>query len=319
MQPLIAPPRLVATRAVASKAAPAPARAEAKAEAPRRDPAPSRAAYRWHRLWLTPLFRTLMRVGLPAFVIVMGLGLYLGNADRRAALTGHFTDLRAALEQRPEFMVSLMSIDGATPALADAIRKVAAVPLPKSSFDIDLLALRDRIATLDAVATADVRVKSGGVLQIRITERVPAVVLRKPDALELLDASGHRVALVLARADRPDLPLLAGDGAAKAVPEALQIIAAAGPLVPRLRGLVRMGDRRWDIVLDRDQRILLPATDPVKALERILALDKAENLLARDILTVDLRLQERPVLRLAPNALREMRRANGIETVESSL
>jgi hypothetical protein len=44
------------------------------------------------------------------------------------------------------------------------------------------------------------------------------------------------------------------------VPEALALVAAARPAVPRLRGLVRMGERRWDLVLDRDQRILLPET-----------------------------------------------------------
>ena len=73
------------------------------------------------------------------------------------------------------------------------------------------------------------------------------------------------------------------------------------------------------MVLDRDQRILLPAHEPVRALERLLALDKAEDLLNRDILTVDLRNQQRPTLRLAADALRELRRAQGIETVENAL
>jgi cell division protein FtsQ len=72
-------------------------------------------------------------------------------------------------------------------------------------------------------------------------------------------------------------------------------------------------------VLDRNQRILLPTQDPVNALERLIALDKADDLLARDVLTVDLRNEQRPVLRLAPNALGEMRRAQGIDTSGSDL
>ena len=55
------------------------------------------------------------------------------------------------------------------------------------------------------------------------------------------------------------------------------------------------------------------------AAERLLALDKAEDLLNRDILTLDLRHQQRPTLRLAPAALREMRRAMGLVTVENDL
>jgi cell division protein FtsQ len=39
----------------------------------RRDPAPSRWAYRMQRLWLTPLFRVTMRVGMPAFFVALAL------------------------------------------------------------------------------------------------------------------------------------------------------------------------------------------------------------------------------------------------------
>jgi cell division protein FtsQ len=48
----------------------------------RRDPAPSRLTYRMHRLWLTPLFRVAFRVGLPAFLIALTLGIYLSSEAR---------------------------------------------------------------------------------------------------------------------------------------------------------------------------------------------------------------------------------------------
>ena len=78
-------------------------------------------------------------------------------------------------------------------------------------------------------------------------------------------------------------------GADAAAVEALALIDAAGPLLPRMRRLVRMGQRRWDMVLDRDQRILLPAENPVPALEALLALNTADDLLARDLTAIDLR------------------------------
>ncbi|MEY4696511.1 MAG: hypothetical protein RIT14_939 [Pseudomonadota bacterium] len=286
---------------------------------PRRDPAPSKWAYRMQRLWLTPLFRTLFRVGLPCLVTLLVITLWLGDETRRAALVQGLSDLREDFEHRPEFMVSLISVDGASPELAEAIRAKMGLTLPDSSFDLDLDAARDRIETLDAVARAELRVRAGGVLQVLITERMPVLVWRLGDRIELLDGTGHRVAGLAARADRPDLPLIAGEGADRASAEALEIFAAAQPILSRVRGLVRMGDRRWDVMLDRNQKIMLPATDPVAALERLIALDKAEDLLARDILTVDLRLQERPVLRLAPNALNEHRKAQGMDTSGSDL
>ncbi|WP_313350681.1 cell division protein FtsQ/DivIB, partial [Paracoccus sp. (in: a-proteobacteria)] len=69
----------------------------------------------------------------------------------------------------------------------------------------------------------------------------------------MLDKTGHRVASVTSREVRGDLPIIAGEGADRAAPEALALIDAAGPILPRLRGLERMGERRWDVVLDRGQ------------------------------------------------------------------
>ena len=285
---------------------------------PRRDPAPSRWAYRMQRLWLTPVFRALFRVGLPAFIFAGSIGIVLHNEARRAALYQGYVSIKAQFQARPEFRVGMVSIEGASTDLADAVRAKLAIQLPQSSFALDLDALRLKAEALDAVASAEVRVRTGGVLQVVLQERVPAFVWRQADRLQLLDADGHRVAGLQSRADRPDLPLVVGDGADLAITEALAIIDASGPIAPRLRGLVRVGNRRWDLVLDRDQRIMLPSTEPVAALERMLALDQADTLLARDILTVDLRNAQRPVLRLAPFALAETRRARGILTISEN-
>ena len=285
----------------------------------KRDPAPSRWAYRMQRMWLTPYFRLMMRKGLPTLVIVGALVLYLGNDARQAAMVNGLIGLRTQFEARPEFRVGLISVDGASIDLAEAIRAKLNLTLPMSSFDIDLDAARARVEQLDAVASAVVRVRAGGILHVAITERVPVIVWRKGDGLDLLDATGHRVAGLAARSDRPDLPLIAGGGAADAADEALAIYAASAPILARVRGLVRMGDRRWDILLDRDQRILLPAENPVQAVERLIALDQVQDLMARDILTVDLRNEHRPVLRLSPFALEMLRQGRGITPVETKL
>lgn len=285
----------------------------------RRDPAPSRWAYRMQRLWLTPLFRTGFRVGLPVVFVLAAFGLFLADAGRRDAIVTAVAGLRERFENRPEFIVGLVSVEGASAELADAVRARLDLTLPLSSFAIDLVAARDRIQELDAVAQADLMVRSGGVLEVKITERVPVVLWRTEAGIEMLDETGHRVASLGARSDRPDLPIVAGAGADAATPEAMALIAAAQPIVPRLRGLVRVGDRRWDLVLDRNQRILLPARNPIAAVERLIALDKAHDLLGRDVLAVDLRTHHRPVLRLAPDALNQRRQSQGIDISGSEL
>lgn len=285
----------------------------------RKDPAPSKWAYKVQRWMLTPYVRAFLVKGLPTLAVLAMIGTWFSHEPNRQAVIGQLTHLREEFEARPEFRVSLARVEGASDDLAAAVRAKLALPLPMSSFDIDLDAARDRVEALDAVRKADLRVRSGGVLQVVITERMPVAIWRTEDGLTLVDETGHRVAGLVSRADRPDLPLIAGDGADLATPEALDLIAAAGPLTPRVRGLVRMGNRRWDLVLDRDQRVLLPEKNPVQALERLLALDHAQDLMNRDILTVDLRSDHRPTLRLTPNALAEIRRAQGLETVENEL
>lgn len=279
--------------------------------AQRRDPAPSRAAYRLHRLWLTPLFRATVRVGLPGFALAFGAGLWLADPARNAALAGRLAGVVHDFRARPEFLVRNLEIVGASAAVRAALPAVLDLALPASSLALDLEALRARVEAIDVVERAALRIRPGGTLEVAVTERVPAVVWRHRGGLDLLDATGHRVAGILEREARADLPLVAGEGADRAVAEALALIAAAGPLAPRLRGLLRVGERRWDLVLDRDQRLMLPERGALAALERALALDAAEDLFGRDIAAVDLRLDRRPTLRLAPEALAELRRVRG--------
>jgi cell division protein FtsQ len=289
-----------------------PGAAAASAARAPRDPAPSRLSYRMNRLWLTPLFRAFLQVGVPGFAAALAIGLWLSDEDRRAAIAGKGAEIVRQVQERPEFMVNLMSVEGASPEIDAAVRTALPVHFPVSSFDLDLEAMRAAVSEIDAVASADLRIRPGGILEVTVVERVPAVLWRGPNGLMLLDAGGHRVGPAESRLARPDLPLIAGEGADRAVPEALRLIEAAAPVGPRLRGLVRMGERRWDVVLDRGQRILLPAEGAVEALERVMALAEAEEMLERDVTVIDMRFGQRPTLRLSPAAL-ETFRGNPIE------
>ena len=278
----------------------------------RRDPAPSRWAYKMQRLWLTRGFRAVLRIGLPLLVVALGVGLFFASPARRDAFWGGITSAKAQMKEQPIFMVNLVSIDGASPELADAVRAKLGLKLPQSALDLDLDAIRISAENLDAVARAVVRIGASNVLQITITERQPAWVWRSDAGLILLDETGHRIAGLAERADRADLPLVAGQGADQAISEARALLQAASPFASRIRGLIRIGTRRWDLVLDRDQRILLPAENPFVAMQGLIALNAAENLLERDLLMVDLRNPQRPVLRLAPPALDALRMTHGI-------
>lgn len=278
----------------------------------KRDPAPSRLKYRLERMWLTPLYRRVLRVGLPAFVLAMSVGIWLSDEDRRAALSDGIAGMVDKVQARDEFQVRMMTIEGASPAVDKALRAMLPVDLPASSFDIDLTALRLQVLALDAVESIDLRIKPGGILSAVVTERVPAVLWRHARGIDMLDATGHRVAGVTSREMRPDLPIIAGDGADEVSEEALALIDVAGPILPRLRGLQRRGERRWDVVLDHGQRIMLPADGAIPALEHAIELQRDQDALGRDISVIDLRDPARPVVRLGVDARNTIRGARGL-------
>lgn len=277
-----------------------PGLAAPRREAPRTkaDPAPSRWAYRFQRLMLTPIFRLLLKVGLPMGAAFAGGMLYFSDQDNRDALRLWVVEIKNEIQTRPEFMVNLMRIDGAAQSVSEDIREILPIDFPVSSFDLNLDDMRRTIAELPAVKDVTLRVTPKGVLQVNVTERVPVILWRTRDGLALLDEHGNYVGQAEKGADHLRLPLIVGDGADMAVPEALQLIAALGPLAPRTHGIVRMGERRWDVVLDRGQRILLPETGAVQALERVIVLHQAQYVMDRDLAHVDMRLGQRPTIRM---------------------
>ena len=282
--------------------------------APARDPSPSRLAYRLHRMWLTPAVRVAAKVGLPALILATAIIATFADEGRRAVIAEKLRETRLAFENRPEFRISTLSVDSETPAVASAIAERMAVDLPVSSFHLDMDALRARAEALDAVESVSLRIRGGGVLEVAAAERVPVMVWRSRDGLKLIDAEGHRVAMLMTRAARPDLPLIAGDGAAAAISEARILLSATASIEDRVRGLVRVGERRWDLVLEGDQRILLPATGALQALERVLALHAAQDLLSRDVVRVDVRNPSRPTIRMTEAAMEEFHRNRSLST-----
>lgn len=262
------------------------------------DPSPSRWSYRYQRLMLTPFFRMLLRVGVP-FCFAFGLvTAYFGNEERQEQIVLALMDIRHQIETRPEFMVQLLAIEGASTPVEEDIREIFPFDFPASSFDIDIDHVHDMITGLPAVRSADVRIRKGGTMVVRVVERIPVAVWRTWDELALVDADGFVVSELEQRADRADLPVIAGEGGNADVAGAMAILEAAAPLKSRVLGLVRMGERRWDVVLDHGQRILLPEQGAVRALERVLVLDQTQEMFARDLTIVDMRLAGRPTVRL---------------------
>ncbi len=156
MPPLNEPPRSRIHRAYhPAHGGPEPKPLPHPAPRPKADPAPSRWAYRMQRLMLTPLFRQGLRLGLPLAAAFLIGSIYFASDTRREAFNQTLSDMRDAIEQREEFMVKLMQVDGAGEEVAQDIREILPVEFPVSSFHLELDHMRDTIAGLDAVERVD--------------------------------------------------------------------------------------------------------------------------------------------------------------------
>lgn len=279
--------------------------------APRlRDPAPSKWGYRYQRLMLTPGIRGAVRIGVPLVLIGVIAFTWFAKDENRAMAEAKVAEFKEMLQDRPEFTITQMVVVGGDAQLAADVTTVLPLEFPLSSFDLDMEAVRNTVEALYAVESARLRVGEGGTLEVEVTPRVPVAVWRDGEMLRLIDADGTYSGVIAARADRLDLPLIAGDGAQEHIAEALELFGTARPQADRVRGLVRMGERRWDMVMDRGQRILLPEGDPRAALDRVMALQEAQDLLSRDVAIVDMRNAKRPTIKMTTAAANALRRVS---------
>ena len=166
---------------------------------------------------------------------------------------------------------------------------------------VDLNAVRARIEQLGWVAQATVERRLPDTIHIDIVEREPFARWQFEGKTVLIDRAG----VVLER-DDPEafqqLPRVVGAGAARAAARLFDMLQGEPALAPRVVNAVRVRDRRWDIEFDNGVVARLPEEGAEAAWRQLGALERDQRILGRDINTVDLRLPDRLVVRLTPEA-----------------
>ena len=287
----------------AAKPKPAPEiRPEARPGA-RKAPGPSKLSYRMARSWAKPLVRNVALVYLPLAALAIVGWRVAANDGWRGKIEAKIVSVVEQIAARPEFAVRGVAVLGGSAALQREVRRTLDVRPGMSSLNLDVEKLRLRVEALGAVETATIQFDPQGTLRITVVERIAMVLLRRADGvLVMLDRGGVEIGPAGPRADHRELPVILGAGARDRVGEVIALLGGAPGIVPRLRALVRVGERRWDMVLDRDLLIKLPERGSVGALSRIMALHYGDELLDRDLAVIDMRLPKRPTLRMKPEA-----------------
>ena len=262
------------------------------------DPAPSRVAYRIMRLLLIPRLRLIFTLGFPSLLIFCAtLGLFI-NINVWENISAIKKDLKLAFVERPEFMIKVASIDGSSDELANEIREILPLDFPVSYFDLDIKYLHKVVNEIPAVASAEIKISAGGVLQINVAEKSPAFIWRKGNVMSVIDETGSFIRIANSRVDYPKLPLVVGEAADLAVSEISSLMQANEYFKDHVRAFIRVGERRWDLILENNVRIMLPQREFLAAFDRLMLMNEAGSLLSGRLSNIDMRLVVRPTVRV---------------------
>jgi len=262
------------------------------------DPAPSRVAYRIMRLLLIPRLRLIFTLGFPSLLIFCAtLGLFI-NINVWENISAIKKDLKLAFVERPEFMIKVASIDGSSDELANEIREILPLDFPVSYFDLDIKYLHKVVNEIPAVASAAIKISAGGVLQINVAEKSPAFIWRKDNVMSVIDETGSFIRIANSRVDYPKLPLVVGEAADLAVSEISSLMQANEYFKDHVRAFIRVGERRWDLILENNVRIMLPQREFLAAFDRLMLMNEAGSLFSGRLSNIDMRLVVRPTVRV---------------------
>jgi cell division protein FtsQ len=173
---------------------------------------------------------------------------------------------------------------------------------------VDPEAVRQRLRKLSWIREARVERRFPGVIAVAIEERVPMALWQRGGKLVLVDREG--AVILRSGLDRfRHLVTLVGDDAPKGAPELLALLATEPQLERRVTAAIRVGERRWNLQMDNGIDVRLPETDIAQAWTQLAQLEREQKVLGRDVVTIDLRLPDRFVIRVNPDQARRGRAA----------
>jgi cell division protein FtsQ len=170
-----------------------------------------------------------------------------------------------------------------------------------SQIGFSAAAAREKVLALPWVQEASVHKIYPGTVEIAISEKTPYAIWQHGDELTLIQKNGGIIA-PFTGGKFASLPLVVGAGAATGAAGIVAKVEQFPNLAGRVKGYVRVGGRRWDVTFDNGVTIKLPETGEDQAIAALSRMDREHSLLSRDIVAVDMRLENRLFVQLSPEA-----------------
>ncbi|MER9261689.1 cell division protein FtsQ/DivIB [Mesorhizobium sp. M0619] len=251
--------------------------------------------------------RVLARLGGGDFVAprfsaaILSASLIASSSLYGAILGGHADDIVQSITARTGFAVDQIKVVGNRQTSEIDILDRLELDGWTSLIGFDAEAARERIDTLPWVEVAAVRKVYPHTLEVRVEEREPFALWQQGAELSVVERSGAVIA-PFSGGKQALLPLIIGTDAPAKAPDFVAKIKKFPELAARVKGYIRIGERRWDLKLENGITIKLPEDGEDQAIADLVRMDHDNGLLTRDIAAVDMRISDRLVVQLTPEA-----------------
>lgn len=236
----------------------------------------------------------LIASGLALFLAILWVALWLGGFIPNIQAAGNkFTKTRL---MSMGFVVQHVDIVGEGRISEADVRARLGVQPGDYLFDMNIETAQSRVQSLSWVDTAVIRRLWPNRVVVHINERRPYALWQNNEVIHVVDNAG----IVIEDAQIPNfssLPLVIGPGAAEHASGIWQEINKYDDLAANVSAIVYVGQRRWDLVLEGDTRVLLPSDQPEEALARLAKYDSEHGLFKLDIERIDMRVEGRLMLK----------------------
>ncbi len=134
-------------------------------------------------------------------------------------------------------------------------------------------------------------------LYLRIVEKRPLALWKQEKGNPvMIDDEGELIHAPVPL-EYENLPLIVGEIAYKNAPLIIKALQEVPEIQQRVTGLIWVGSRRWDLILDKKLQIQLPEIDFKEALKKLENLQEKHKIFEKSIAKIDLRVQNKIILK----------------------
>jgi len=221
-------------------------------------------------------------------VILAGGYFYTSEENR--------TQMLASASSIAGFKADRLVVEGNVNLDPAEIQELLGKELGKTMFEFDVTDARKKVNTINWVRESSVRKAFPDTIIINVKEFEPFALWKVEDAVNLISVDGN----IIGRAAQRHmlLPQVVGVGANKKAAEILKVIQIFPELAERSEAFVRVGKRRWNVIMKSGLRVMLPENAWRESLENLNAMQVERKILDREIVQVDMRLPDRLIVKL---------------------